>query len=63
MIPDNYDAFRNYEAEQERVERLHKRFDAEENIEPEELPFIEVPNDYGTHKELYLGGTYGKRRN
>lgn len=37
----------------ERLERLHRRFEAEENRECE-LPFVNVPNDYGQHEnELY----------
>ena len=39
IIPDNYDAFVSYEREQERIERIHKRHEIEEEIENEELPF------------------------
>lgn len=53
MIPDNYSRFVIHESEPERLERLHRRFEAEENMECE-LPFVTVPNDYGMHEdELY----------
>ena len=41
IVPDNYDAFVSYEQEQERLERIHKRQEFEEEIEVEELPFYE----------------------
>lgn len=37
------------EAEQLRRERLRSKQEYEESLE--ELPFVIVPNDYGTHKE------------
>ena len=37
IVPDNYDAFVSYEREQERLKRIHKRQEFEEEIE--ELPF------------------------
>ena len=40
-IPDNYDAFVTYEQEQERLKRIHRRQEYEEEIEMEELPFYE----------------------
>lgn len=45
IIPDNYDAFVSYEREQERIERIHKRHEIEEEIENEELPFYEESED------------------
>lgn len=36
-VPDNYDLWKEHDRKQE------------EN----ELEFVDVPNDYGTHKELY----------
>lgn len=44
-IPDNYDAFVSYEQEQERLKRIHKRREFEEEIENEELPFYEESED------------------
>jgi hypothetical protein len=49
--------------EQDRLERLQRRFEAEEQMECE-LPFVTVPNDYGKHgKELYFGGGQDERGN
>jgi hypothetical protein len=59
QCPDNYSQFVIHESEPERLERLHKRFEAEENKEFE-LPFVTVPNDYGSHQELY-GGNHERR--
>ena len=39
VVPDNYDAFISYEREQERLKRIHKRQEFEEEIDIEELPF------------------------
>ena len=44
-IPDNYDAFVSYEQEQERLKRIHRRQEIEEEIENEELPFYEESED------------------
>ena len=41
VVPDNYDAFVMYEQEQERLKRIHRRQEFEEDIEIEELPFYE----------------------
>lgn len=53
-IQDNYDAFTTHEREADRVFRRNERIlDDEEGIDCE-LPWVEVPDDYGTHKELYF---------
>lgn len=39
-----------FEAEQLRRERLCSKQEHEESLE--ELPFVTVPNDYGTHQEF-----------
>lgn len=52
-IPDNYDAYRAYEAERERQLRIHRKIQADEERADRELPWVDVPNDYGTHQELY----------
>ena len=41
VVPDNYDAFVMYEQEKERLKRIHRRQEYEEEIEVEELPFYE----------------------
>lgn len=41
VVSDNYDAFVTYEQEQERLKRIHRRQEFEEEIEIEELPFYE----------------------
>ena len=41
IVPDNYDAFVSYEQEQERLKRIHKRREFEEEIEIEDIPFYE----------------------
>lgn len=43
-VPDNYDMWLEHEKEQYRLEKIE---------EESELPFVDVPNDYGEHKELY----------
>jgi hypothetical protein len=50
-IPDNYDLFEQHEREQDCISRMRKR--QELSYEAAELNFVDVPNDYGTHKELY----------
>ncbi len=50
-VPDNLDIFEQYEAERERQERVRRRR-AYEWGEEEEI-FVTVPDDYGTHTELY----------
>jgi hypothetical protein len=55
MIPDNLDVYEQYEREQERVHRRLKRI-AHEWERDDDLPWVVVPNDYGTHKECYLEG-------
>ena len=39
VVPDNYDAFVTYEQEQERLKRIHKRQEYEEEIDISNLPF------------------------
>ena len=41
MIPDNYSAFDSYEAEMDRQDRRHNRFEYEEDLELEDNPFCE----------------------
>lgn len=51
---DNYEQFLHYETERSRRERLHKRREYEEDMN--ELPFVTVPDDYGTHEDfIYFG--------
>lgn len=43
-----------YEAEQERLKRLDRRRKNED--ESSDLPFVTVPDDYGTHDDfIYFG--------
>lgn len=44
QAPDNYSAYESYEAEQARRDRVRRRVDIEEEIEPEQLPFYEEEN-------------------
>lgn len=53
-IPDNYDAYTAHEAEQNRLLRRERKIQVDETGAYTELPWVDVPNDYGTHKELYL---------
>ena len=53
-IPDNYDAYKSYEEEQDRLIRREHKIQVDETGADTELPWVDVPNDYGTHKELYL---------
>lgn len=39
IVPDNYDAFVSYEQEQERLKRIHKRQEFEEEIDISNIPF------------------------
>lgn len=48
QTPDNYSAFDAYEAEQARRDRVRRR----EEIE-NEMEFVTVPDDYGTHEDCY----------
>lgn len=53
-IPDNYDAFEAHEAERERRIRIDRRIQADEERADTELPWVDVPNDYGKHdRKLY----------
>ena len=40
-MPDNYSRYELLESEIERLERIHKRQEIEDEIETEELPFYE----------------------
>lgn len=40
-VPDNYDRYVTYERENERLERLNKQREIEEEIEMDELPFLD----------------------
>lgn len=54
-IPDNYDAYTAYEAESERLLRLDRRIQADEERADTELPWVTVPDDYGKHdRKLYF---------
>jgi hypothetical protein len=58
-IPDNYDAYRAYEAERERQLRIHRKIQADEERADRELPWVTVPDDYGKHnKNLYFEEEY-----
>lgn len=52
-ISDNYDAYSAHEAEQNRLFRLDLRVQADEERADAELPWVDVPNDYGSHPECY----------
>ena len=39
IVPDNYDAFVTYEQEQERLKRIHRRQEFEEEIDISNIPF------------------------
>ena len=52
-IPDNYDTHTAHEAEQDRLIRHDSRIQADEKRVDEELPWVTVPNDYGSHPECY----------
>jgi len=52
-IIDNIGLYEEYEIEQARIKRQRKRLIDEWDEVERELPFVAVPDDYGTHKELY----------
>ena len=53
-IPDNNDTYTAHEREADRIIRRNERIFADEEGIDCELPWVEVPDDYGTHKELYF---------
>jgi len=62
VIWDNESISQYIVNQDDRLKRLHKRFEAEENREYE-LPFVTVPEDYGQHRECYYGGNNDERGN
>ena len=53
--PDNYDAYTAYEAEREKLLRLDRRIQADEERADTELSWVTVPDDYGKHdRKLYF---------
>lgn len=50
-IPDNHDSYIVQESEQERLDKLQKRFEAELNKD-NDLPWVTIPDDYCQNKEL-----------
>jgi len=52
-IPDNLDLFDEYEAEQEQIHRQRERLAKEWEQVEHGLPFVNVPQDNGNHRELY----------
>lgn len=54
-IPDNNDDFTSYEREINRLIRRNERVSTDEVRADSELPWITVPDDYGTHeRSLYF---------
>ena len=54
-IPDNNDAFTAYEAEHDRLLRIDRRIQADEERADTELPWVTVPQDNdGNYPELYF---------
>jgi hypothetical protein len=41
QVPDNYSAYESYEAEQSRRDRVRRREEIAEEMEPEDMPFFE----------------------
>jgi len=41
IVPDNYSIYKSFENENERLERIHRQQEIEEEIEVEDLPFYE----------------------
>ena len=52
-IPDNYDVYTAHEAEQDRLLRRERKIQTDEERADTELPWVDVPNDYGDHPECY----------
>ena len=53
-IPDNSDAYESHEREEGRLIRIDRRLRADETFADCELPCVDVPEDYGNHRELYF---------
>lgn len=44
-VPDNYSIYESFEIENNRLKRIHRRQEIEEEIEISELPFYEESED------------------
>ena len=55
QVPDYNDAFDTYEAEQARRDRVRRREEIEEELEPEEMPFYEEET-HGEYKTIKTKG-------
>lgn len=53
FVPDNLYAFDQYVSERSRNERMRRRIAHEWGEDEEDLPFVDTPDDYGSHSDLY----------